>query len=317
MSNYAVAYRQEKGQPWIGLPGVATDGDAAQMFDAAGLGGWDVRKEEIITGARTDSPDFEVIRTNPQDSLLDRLAIAKGRYHTYQNEKVLEFGLTLAHGDVEPVAMGALDGGRKIFMSFKMGDSITIGGTDDKVDHFLNLMSSHDGSWSFGTYSGNMRLRCQNMLRSIRSNALSSFKIRHTQTMEGRIEDARKALGRSFQQNEAFAADMASLASVDVSDAKFWEIVEKIYPRPEKDVRGSLKKWETKTDQIMGIWNGVTLDGVDKTAYRAYNALNEHLLWYSSVRAGNVENALVRASGMDDNAINKDVSLYRQVLALS
>lgn len=316
-SKHAVAYRQDNAEPWIGLPGVATDGDIDQMFALAGLADWDVRKRLIETDARTESDDFEVIRTNPNDGLLDRLATSKARYETYQNETALDFARNLTHGDIVPNAMGALDHGRKVFMSFQMGDSVTIEGTDDKIKHFLHVLTSHDGSWAFGAYTGNMRMACQNMIRSLRSNALSSFKARHTETIGGRIADARTALGIAVRQNEAFEKDMAALVEVEVTKQKFWALVEDIFPKPEKDVRGSVKKWETKTDTIMGIWNGDTLAGLEDNAYKAYNALNENLLWYSAVRAGNVENALVRASGFDDASNKTDVALYRKVLALA
>jgi phage/plasmid-like protein (TIGR03299 family) len=316
MANKAtVAYRQDNSQPWIGIKGVATTGDIDQMFAAAKLGGWDVHKREIITDARTDSPDFEVNRTNPVDGLLDRLTVSKERYTTYQNEEVRDFAKELVHGDVTPVAMGALSGGRKIFMQFKIGDETVVKGTDDKVELFLNLRTSHDGSWAFSTNVGNMRLACQNMLTSIRANALSSFTIRHTKSMEGRIADARTALGLSVKVNAEFMKDMEVLAQADMDQNKFWALVKDIYPEPKKDVRGSLAKWTTKTDTIMGIYNGETLAGLDDTAYKAYNALNEHLFWYPSVRAGNVEGALVRASGMDDLTNKQNVGLYRRVLA--
>ena len=65
----------------------------------------------------------------------------------------------------------------------------------------------------------------------------------------------------------------------------------------------------------MGIWNGPTVARLDDTAYKAYNVLNEHALWYATVRSGNVENALVRASGFDETTQKADVALYRKVLA--
>lgn len=313
---YAVAYRQDDGQPWIGLPGVATTGDTDSMFKSARLAGWNVTKREIVTDARTDSPDFEIVRTNPTDAGLDRLHIAKTRYSVLQNEDLLTFAKNIPHGDLSPVAMGALNGGRQVFMAFAMGESVTIAGTDDEVQHYLNAFTSHDGSWALSVALGNMRMQCQNMIRSIRSNALATFKARHTDTLEGRMEDARAALGVAVRQNLQVEKDMALLATQEVTENKFWELVKDIYPEPEKDVRGSKAKWEEKTSTIMGLWHGPTLANLDDTAYKAYNALNEHLFWYSTVRGGNIENALSRASGFDELTVKKDVELYKRVAAL-
>lgn len=313
----AVALREDGSRPWIGIPGVATSGKNPQdMFEKAGLAGWDVRKRLIDTDARTESADFEILRTNPEDGGIDRLHISKDRYKAFQNEQALEFALNVSHGDLTVDAMGALNNGRQVFMSFALGNALTIAGTDDKVQSYLNVFTSHDGSWSLGTYLNNMRMDCQNMIRSLRSNALASFKARHTDSLEGRVEDARRALGVSLKSQDVFAQDMAALATAEVTDNKFWDLVKDIYPEPEKDVRGSLAKWTTKTDTIMGIWNGHTLERLDNTAYKAYNALNEYGLWYATVRSGNVENALVRASGFDETTQKADVALYRKVLAL-
>lgn len=43
--------------------------------------------------------------------------------------------------------------------------------------------------------------------------------------------------------------------------------------------------------------------------------LNEHLLWYPGIRAGNTENALVRASGFNETTNKENVLLYKRVLA--
>lgn len=314
----AVTMREDGSRPWMGIPGVTADGkDVDAMFHAAGLDGWNVRKREILTDARTSSPDFEVVRDNPDDGLTDRLHIAKARYEEYQNESARDFAKNIAHGNLTADAMGALNGGRQVFMSFTLGDAITIAGTDDKVQSYLNVFTSHDGSWALGTYLNNMRMDCQNMIRSLRSHALASFKARHTKSLEGRVEDARRALGVSLKSQDVFSQDMAALATADVTESKFWSLVKDIYPEPEKDVRGSLAKWTTKTDTIMGLWNGPTLAGLDNTAYKAYNALNEYSMWYATVRSGNVENALVRASGFDEKTQKDDVALYRKVLALA
>lgn len=314
---YAVAYRQDGGRPWIGLPGVTTSGgDLQTMFKNAGLADWNMEKRLIDTGAWTDSPDFEIVRNNPAEGgRLERLHVSKERYELYPNENVLAFVNNVAFGNLEADAMGTLSGGRKVFMSFKVGDDVEVKGTDDKIATYLHVRTSHDGSWAFGTYSGQYRLMCQNQLTSVKANALSSFTIRHTKTMEGRVEDARQALGLSIKQNDLFLTDMGVLAQSKMTDSQFWALVKDIYPEPQKDVKGSKAKWTNKTDTIMGLWNGPTVANLDKTAYRAYNALNEELMWYATVRAGNVENALARTTGFDATTQKHNVDLYRKVLA--
>lgn len=321
---FAVAYREEDGQPWIGLPGAVTQGKSvSEMFEAAKMGDWDVRTREVITDADTDSPDFEVIRNNPFTKGLDRLAMVKGRYTTVQNETIRDFASTLAHGDVTPVAMGQIRNGREVFMSFHLGEDIVVAGSD-KIGRYMTVRSSHDGSLSLMIAIHSMRLQCQNMLSSLRSSALSTYKLRHTQSIDGRVQDAREALQIAVKQSDVFEADMNRLAEIKITKDKFWSLVEDMFPRPEKDVRGSLTKWETRTERLMSLWNGSdsleggnTMENLGNTAYRAYNVFNEDMRWYSTVRGGNVENALVRASGFDDASNKRDVQFYQRALSLA
>jgi phage/plasmid-like protein (TIGR03299 family) len=283
----------------------------------ANLLNWDVRKRLIETDAYTDTEDFEIIRDTPNG--IHRLSIAGERYETVQNEQLAQMAKTITSDEVTPDAVGSYRNGRSVFLTFCLGENIVLdpNGQADEIGRYLTIRSSHDGSTAVQALTHNMRLDCQNMLTSLKSHALSTFSMRHTQSVEGRIADARRALAIAFKQSDVFIAEMDELLKRDVDDQKFWDLVTNVFPEPEEDVRGSLKKWETKTDALMGIWNGDTNAGLDNTAYKAYNALNEHLMWHTAIRGGNTENALVRASGFDEASNKRNMDLYKRVLAFT
>lgn len=317
---HAVSLRQDGGA-WIGLPGVRNPGDftVEQMMQSAHMLGWNVRKEEIITAhAPVGGADFEVIADIRDETV--RLGISKERYTTVQNEAYAEMADVVTDGDATLDVAGYYRGGRNIFLSFTIGENIVLDpeGSADAIGRHLTLLGSHDGTSGVVAFTGNRRIECQNMLTSARAAALSVFKMRHTTNVEGRMLDARKALGIAFKQSEVFEKEMQTLIEADMTDQQFWALVQDIYPKPEKDVRGSVKKWETKTDTVMGLWNGAfggTTANLGDNAYKAYNALNEHLMWYGSIRDGNTENALLRASGFDDLTNRRNLGLYNAVLA--
>lgn len=334
MSNAPVktmAYRQENGAPWMGLPAVISDGTKSneEMIREAGLLDWNIHLSEVqpeVIGVdddgeavyeEVDTPSFKVLRTNPESGLLHRLAIVGNRYHEVQNEALIAMADNITEGDATLVAAGHYSNGRRVFLSFELGENIVFDpeGSADGIGRYLTVMAGHDGGLGIGFFTHAMRLRCQNMLTSIRLNALGSFKARHTQNVEGRILEARKGLGVGFKASDEWEKEMKALWDVPVKGVQgFGKIVESVYPRPEKDVKGSLAKWENKTGAIMGLWTGATLDNVPDNAYKAYNALNEHLMWGSTVRAGNVEGALVKASGFDETTNKANLALYRAVL---
>lgn len=317
----AMAYRQDGSRPWMGLAAYAAPQGASNldMLRGANLLGWNIRLREIVTDAKVDTKDFEVLRDDPSDGKVHRLSIAGERYRTVSNEELASMADGITSGDVKADAAGSWRNGRNVFMSFALGDDIVIDpkGSADKIARYLTIASSNDGSSSITAFIGDMRINCQNMLAGAKANALSIVRFRHTQSAEGRLLGARQALGVSFKQGAVFVDEMNELVKRDVDDAKFWKIVEALYPKPEKDVKGAVTKWETKRENIAGFWNGATVANLDKTAYRAYNALNENLMWGSGVRKGNPEGALVRASGFDELTNRKNAALYRSVLELT
>jgi phage/plasmid-like protein (TIGR03299 family) len=319
-TNHAVALRKPGETPWMGLPAYTTPGGETplEMAAKAGLLGWDVQKREIVTDAEpVDGKDFEILANvgGPTEPRV-RLGIGRERYTTVQNEQFVEMADFATDGDARSEVMGWYRGGRNVFMSFTLGDNIVLDpeGQADEIGRFLHLFGSHDGTSGIVACTSNLRLACQNQITSAKHSALSTFKMRHTTNVEGRMLDVRQALGIAFKANDAFEKEMQALIEVEMNAAKFWNLVQNIYPKPEKDVRGSVKKWENHTDTIMGLWSGETNSGLEDTAYKAYNALNEDLMWYGGIRAGNEENALLRASGFDKATNDKNLGLYKAVL---
>jgi hypothetical protein len=84
-----------------------------------------------------------------------------------------------------------------------------------------------------------------------------------------------------------------------ITDNQFMEIVTLAYPEPEKDAKGSFKKYNGKVDLLQGIYRGEYNDTISGTAWGAYNALTERLDWYRSARGGSNESIYASASGFD------------------
>lgn len=317
-----VSLRVDGGNPWIGLPAVQAEGDVTiqSMMEDANLTNWNVRLNEIVTDARpVAGKSYEVVRDNPFDGGLDRLAVVGDRYVPVQVEELADMADTITEGGATPEVFGSYRSGRSVFLVFSLGEGIVIDpeGSADKIGTYLSILSSNDGTSGIMAMTHDMRVICQNMLTSAKAAALSTFKMRHTTNVKGRILDARKALSIAFEQTDVFAQEMNNLLAHEMSDQKFWELVETVYPMPDKDAKAPMTRWEKKTDEIMGLWNGPTLANLENTAYKAYNALNEHLMWYPTIRDNNTESALSRAAGFDELTNKRNVGLYRQTLALA
>ena len=176
-------------------------------------------------------------------------------------------------------------------------------GATDKVNTYLLVHTSHDGSLAIQASITPVRVVCQNTLNMAVGprgrGAKQSFRIRHTSTVQGKVAAAREALGLAHKYLDEFDVLAQSMIEQTINDEKFFDIVTAVYPKPEQDAKGSLTKWTNKIDTLFDIYNGETCVNVKGTAWGAYNALTERLDWYKTPRNGNAESVLAAASGFD------------------
>ena len=132
-----------------------------------------------------------------------------------------------------------------------------------------------------------------------RDGVKQSFKIRHTQTANGKVQIARQTLGLANAYMNEFDKMAHAMIAKEITAQDFYNIILAAYPKPEKDARGSLKKWETKVDLINDIYTGEFNGMIAGNAWGAFNALTERIDWYRSARGGRNENILSAASGFD------------------
>jgi hypothetical protein len=136
-----------------------------------------------------------------------------------------------------------------------------------------------------------------------------SYKVRHTATAGGRVDQARLALGLTFNYLDKFEAEAQALFATSITDKQFMDIVTALYPAPADDAgKASVTKYETKIDTISDLYfTSPTQFGIKGTAWGAYNALTERVDYFRAGRmvkgATNAQdNQSASASGFDAQA---------------
>lgn len=295
------AFASLRTPAWHGLGEVfQNEVTTSEMLSLAHLDGWNVRTEDIVLPGRSHRNYFATVRTNPFDGQADVLGVVKDRYVPFQNEELFAFGDNLLDGGRWETA-GSIKNGTVVFGSLALDREVVLdaSGVEDKVNTYLLVHTSHDGSLSIQASVTPVRVVCQNTLNMAMRGNKQTYKIRHTQKADGRIVAAREALGLAHKYLDAFEVEAASLFAAEVNDQKFFDIVKAAYPMPDADVKGSMTKWQNKTDVLFDIWNGPTEVGIKGNAWGAYNALTERLDWFRNPRGGDAENVLAAASGFD------------------
>ena len=170
--------------------------DAAGAMSHAKLGGWHVRKEPLQTvpiisadGVTTlDVPDqFATVRTNPVTGRPDVLGVVGRGYTPIQNEEHADLLDALVdESGAHFETAGSLKGGRQVFLTMKLPDTMLIGGIDP-VDLYIVACNSHDGTSAFRLLISPVRVVCGNTQALAIRRAQSSFSIRHTSGARGYI----------------------------------------------------------------------------------------------------------------------------------
>ena len=287
-----------------------TEKNTKEMLVAANLNNWNVRLEdlEIPSSLVSDKQYQYVVRTNPTDkSQTDVLGIVGERYVPLQNEDLFSFGDNILDGGGRWETAGSIRGGRVVFGSLALERETVLdpNGVADVVKTYLLINTSHDGSIAIQASITPVRVVCANTLNVAlnrtkkKDGVKQSFKIRHTQTAEGKITVARQALGMANSYMDEFDKMAHAMIAKEISAKDFNDIILAAYPKPDLDTKGAVKKWENKVDMINDIYTGEYNGMISGNAWGAFNALTERLDWYRSARSGNGESMFAAASGFD------------------
>ena len=309
--NGVASFASFREPAWHGLGTVFdVEKNTSEMLAAANLNGWNVRLEDMpIPSHLTSDKQYQyVVRTNPTtNTQTDVLGIVGERYVPLQNEDLFSFGDNILDGGGRWETAGSLRGGRVVFGSLALERKTVLdpNGVADVVKTYLLINTSHDGSVAIQASITPVRVVCANTLNVAlnrtkkKDGVKQSFKIRHTQTANGKVQVARETLGLANAYMNEFDKMAHAMIAKEISAKDFNDIILAAYPKPEKDNKGSFKKWENKVDMINDIYTGEYNGMISGNAWGAFNALTERLDWYRSARGGNNESILAAASGFD------------------
>jgi phage/plasmid-like protein (TIGR03299 family) len=325
IQNGKTSFASFREPAWHGLGTVFTEEKTtSEMLEAASLNNWNVRLEDMpIPAHLTSDKEYQyVVRTNPTtNTQTDVLGVVGQRYVPLQNEDLFSFGDNILDGGGRWETAGSIKGGRVVFGALALERETVLdpNGVSDVVKTYLLINTSHDGSIAIQASITPVRVVCANTLNlalgriKSKNGVKQSFKIRHTQTADGKIQVARQTLGLANQYMDEFDKMAHAMIQKEINAKQFYDVLLAAYPKPEKDTKGAIKKWENKIDVLNDIYTGEFNGMIAGNAWGAFNALTERLDWYRTARGGNNESILASASGFDP-AINAEKNRLLKVV---
>lgn len=213
-----------------------------EVLQATGLN-WKARKESLTTESGLILPDIYGVTRSDNGGYIGHVG---DRYEFLQNhelvdicyesgKEVFDAGIQLNHpwnnaeslGSYGNMGGGSLKGGSRVFVQMELPE-LTIGKSG--VNRYITVTNAHDGSISLGFGTSNQVICCQNTF-NIANKDVS--KIRHTASMEQRIDEAVKSL-RSIMQFEDKQMEVYEIAANRRYDKKHIEdIVQAVFGKVE------------------------------------------------------------------------------------
>lgn len=296
LDNGEAAFFSAKELPWHRLGKVLDNVVTAEEALSLAKLDWEVILKPVFfqnaDGTFEQVPDrFSATRDRDNRSL----GIVSSEYNPFQNIDAFSFFDTITgSGDAKYETAGSLRGGQRVFLSAKIGDTLTVGDSED-LDTYLLISTSHDGTQAFTAAVTMIRPVCANTVSAALREAKRKWSIRHNSTLDGKIQEAREALNLTFRYQDAFSAKVEEMLNIEMEKDEFIRIMSDVLPDQKR------KKEKNLEDLVSVFENEKTVIDSEAagTVYGAYNALtfwSDHVLEsrsdaarFTSIAEGKVE----------------------------
>jgi phage/plasmid-like protein (TIGR03299 family) len=281
------------------VPQVAEDGTLVEHYEVV---------EDFQAVVRSD--DGTTLSVNPTS-----LEVVKNST-MYDIAEVLE-GVDKA--SVKYETGGSLFGGRKVWLLLRLAEPLVIKGSGphSEVIPYYALQDSKDGTGSFRGQATMTKIVCDNTCQMADLDASvrgTEFVFRHSKNINERIEEAKAALAGWRESVQAFRLMSEHLCTVDVTKEQRELFIEQFIPMPQVHTVSQrvVSNVESARNQLRGILDGPTCEGIGFTSYGLVQASVEYLNHYRKARTA--ETRFKRAY-LDRSRITADAVELAQLVA--
>jgi len=304
-----------KEKAWHGLGQIVSDyPTSAEALKFAGLD-YTVEKRKLFTydnENQNGNPDtdiiipeievpnyFATIRTDSEQVL----GVVGKDYEVVQNTDAFAFFDAIVGGEgIQYETAGALGNGERIFITAKLPSYIKVG-SDDLIEQYLFLTTSHNGFGSITAAFTPVRIVCNNTLSAALRNCSNSIKIRHTQNAKERLEEAHKLMGISNRLSHQIESCFNHWSKVRITDTQLRKLIQ-LAMTPNKETLENLQNgaedelstyFKNMCDQVYEytlVHPSQQLETSKGTLFGAYNAVTGY---FQNVRTYKTEEAKLKS----------------------
>jgi phage/plasmid-like protein (TIGR03299 family) len=275
------AFFTARNDAWHELGTVTTEClTAQQVMQVAYLGGWDVRKEALQTvesGAPVPNK-YATTRLHPKTGKREVLGTVGKIYQPVQNEQACDLlNMIVDETGAHFETAGSLRGGREVFVTMKLPDTLRIAGKD-AMDLYLAMCTSHDASRLGRVLCTPVRIVCANTQRAAFANNTGEYTFRHSGDVLGKLADVRDALGLVPVYLDQFQHAAEKMIEQQLQWEQLQRIAGEVWPLGHEDGETAyLKQMARERDLKYLFEEAPTQEAIRGTAWAGYQAITEWL----------------------------------------
>lgn len=200
-----------------------------------------------------------------------QLGMVTKSYKPIQNAEAFQFfDDIVGSGDAKYETAGSLSGGKRIWLTAKIGDDINIAGQDPHGLYLL-LVNDHTGSKSLTAVTTLIRAVCNNTVTFGIASAKTSWTFNHRKELKGRVIEARNALEMTYKYVDAFEDEAQKMMDMQISKDQFAAIIKDVLP----DQKFATPKKVTELVSLFESSPTIVDAGIGGSVYGAYQAVTE------------------------------------------
>lgn len=264
-----------------------------EVLMATGLN-WSVKKEKLTTESGIILPDAYASTRSDNKAYL---GVVGERYEVLQNSELVSIAydsgkevfsqeLQLTHpwnnsetlGSFGNMGGGSLKGGSRVFVQLELPE-LYIGKSG--IRRYITITNAHDGSMSLGFGTSNQVICCANTF-AIANKDVS--KIRHTASMQQRVDEAIKSLRKVLQFEDKQMAVFEKASTRRFERNHITDIVTAVFGDA---LKGNVNDTSSRTkNQMLALSNDIntSIDEQGESLWALFNAVTRYTNHSSSSR---------------------------------
>lgn len=208
---------------------------------------------------------YATVRTDT----LEPLGIVGKDYQILQNIEAFDFLDSLV-GEAKFETAGLYGNGAKSFITMSTEPMKIL---DDNIAPYILFTNSFDGSGAVKVMFTPIRVFCSNCLVLAIKNATNKLSIRHSRSLQSRLDNARYVLLNNTNYLNALKAQSEKLAVTPFSAEAFEALARELFPVNKEDKEIVQVRNEAQIEQLLRAYRQDDLQNFNNTAYKVVQAV--------------------------------------------